>query len=162
MPESLGRRIAGLRVQHGWTQQELAERLAISRVAVSHLESGISVPSERTVTLLAGLFKREPDALVAGTSYPNAKAERLPPVACRYTEAELLSRLLDADLNWLELLRGTPGWQGFALDTGQRWLVQLEPLTGSGDARERVLIVSALERARALIQSVLAPTTHPH
>src|SRR5438105_2450111 len=88
-PESLGRRIAGLRAQFGWTQETLAARLAISRVAISHIEIGIVVPSERTIVLLAGLFKQEPHELVEGTNYPAAKAERLPLVACRYTEVEL-------------------------------------------------------------------------
>jgi hypothetical protein len=44
------------------------------------------------------LFKLEPHELVAGTSYPAAKADRLPLVACRYTEVELQLRLLDAEL----------------------------------------------------------------
>src|SRR5690606_3998637 len=48
-PEVLGQRIARLRAQRGWTQQELAERLAASRVAVSHFEMGLAMPSERTV-----------------------------------------------------------------------------------------------------------------
>src|SRR5262245_66277336 len=87
--ERLGERIARLRCHLGWTQQELADRIAISRVAVSHLELGISVPSERTVALLAGAFHLEPLDLVDGTAYPEAKAERLPLVAARYTEIEL-------------------------------------------------------------------------
>lgn len=98
MPENLGRKIARMRSALGWTQADLAARLAVSRVAVSHLEAGISVPGERTVTLLAGLFKLEPHELVAGTNYPPAKAERLPVVACRYTEVELQLHLLDADI----------------------------------------------------------------
>jgi transcriptional regulator with XRE-family HTH domain len=93
VPEPFGRRVARLRGALGWTQQELADRVAISRVAVSHLELGISVPSERTVTLLAGLFKLEPGELVAGTTYPEAKAERLPLVVARHTEVELQIRL---------------------------------------------------------------------
>ena len=76
--ENLGRRIAELRGKLGLTQQELADRLAVSRTAVSHLEAGMTVPGERTVVLLAGLFKIEPRELVAGTNYPLAKAERLP------------------------------------------------------------------------------------
>ena len=55
-PESLGSRIARLRVDRGDTQAELAARVAISRVALSNLESGRSVPGERTVALLAGVF----------------------------------------------------------------------------------------------------------
>ncbi|MBC8077332.1 MAG: helix-turn-helix transcriptional regulator, partial [Chloroflexales bacterium] len=125
MPEALGRRIARLRADRGLTQHELAERLAISRVAVSHLEAGISTPSERTVTLLAGLFKLEPAALVADTFYPDARAERLPLVACRYTEAELLAQLLARDKQWLDRLRGRPGWQALALDTCQHWFERL-------------------------------------
>lgn len=105
MIEQFGKRIARLRTQHGWTQQTLADRLAISRVAVSHLEMDLSVPSERTVTLLAGLFKIEPHELVEGTLYPIAKAERLPLVACRYTEIELQLRLLQTELRWLHRLQ---------------------------------------------------------
>lgn len=102
MSENLGRRIAKLRAELGWTQQDLADRLAVSRVAVSHLEAGLSDPGERTVALLAGVFKVEPHDLVAGTTYPSAKAERLPVVAARYTEVEHQLALLDADLGWLE------------------------------------------------------------
>ena len=76
--EPLGHRIAKHRAELGWTQAELAERVGISRVALSHIESGISNPGERTVALLAGVFKVEPHELVAGTDYPQAKAERLP------------------------------------------------------------------------------------
>jgi transcriptional regulator with XRE-family HTH domain len=99
--ENLGRRIAERRGKLGLTQQELADRLAVSRTAVSHLEAGMTVPGERTVVLLAGLFKTEPRELVAGTNYPLAKAERLPVAAARYTEVELLLALLDNDLAWL-------------------------------------------------------------
>src|SRR3712207_766834 len=102
--ETLGQRIARLRCVRAWTQQELADRLAISRVAVSHLEMGISVPSERTIVLLAGVFRLEPLALVDGTAYPEAKAERLPVVAARYTEVELQVALLRRDLAWLDRL----------------------------------------------------------
>src|SRR5881398_1940501 len=90
--------------QQAWTQADLAARLAVSRVAVSHFEMGLALPSERTIVLLAGLFKLEPHELVAGTSYPAAKRERLPSVACRYTELELQLALLRRDLEWLDRL----------------------------------------------------------
>jgi transcriptional regulator with XRE-family HTH domain len=102
--ETLGQRIARLRCLLGWTQQELADRAAISRVAVSHLELGITVPSERTLALLAGIFHLEPLELVEGTAYPEPKAERLPLVAARYTEVEHQVALLQRDLAWLERL----------------------------------------------------------
>jgi transcriptional regulator with XRE-family HTH domain len=152
MTEHLGRRIAQLRMQQGWTQQELADRLAISRVAVSHLEAGLSVPSERTVTLLAGLFKFEPPELVAGCAYPEAKGERLPLVACRYTEAELQVELLRNDLRWLERLKErVPGRQSLALDRCQEWLDRIDALEhATHDPRER----ARLQGARAAVQAV--------
>lgn len=119
-----------------WTQQDVADRLAISRVAVSHLESGVTVPSERTVTLLAGLFKLEPHELVADTDYPVAKAERLPVVAARYTEVELQLRLLAATPDH-------PDWPARL-----RMLLEL-----THDARER----DALRRALHGEDAVLSP-----
>jgi transcriptional regulator with XRE-family HTH domain len=96
--ETLGHRIAKRRAELGWTQAELAERVGISRVALSHIEAGISNPGERTVALLAGAFKVEPHDLVDTTDYPAGKAERLPVVAARYTEVEHQLALLDARL----------------------------------------------------------------
>src|SRR6266498_4793320 len=123
-PESLGSRIARLRMARGWTQEQLAVRLAASRVAVSHSEMGLALPSERTVVLLAGLFGLEPHELVAGTSYPQAKAERLPPVACRYTEVELQLALLRRDLEWT--VRVGPG--DLANQVIVEWRARIEAL----------------------------------
>lgn len=143
--ELLGRRIADLRSKLGLTQHELAERLAVSRTAVSHLEAGMSVPGERTVVLLAGIFKVEPHDLVADTSYPVAKAERLPMVAARYTEVELLVALLDRDLAWLER---TDGEHDRA--TLDEWEAQLLAVDDAKlDLRERELMRDARRRVRA-------------
>ena len=143
MDESLGRRIADLRAKLGWTQQDLAERVGISRVAVSHLEAGMSDPSERTVALLAGVFKVDPLDLVDGTSYPPAKADRLPLVVARYTEVELQLELLANDLAWVE----HAGMDASVLDAWQARLLAL--LDVNHDARERETLKGALERVRA-------------
>lgn len=140
--EPLGRRIAELRAKLGWTQQELADRLAISRVAVSHLESGMSDAGERTVALLAGVFKMEPHELVAGTSYPAAKAERLPLVVARYTEVELQLELLANDLEWIERL--SPAEADQVLERWRGVLGFLADVTH--DRRERQLLGDALAR----------------
>jgi len=148
-PEPLGRRIAAHRAKLGLTQQELADRLAVSRVAVSHLESGISDPGERTVTLMAGLFKVEPHELVVGTSYPMAKVDRLPVVAARYTEVELNLELLDRDLGWLDRLGVDPGEAERLL---AEWVARLDFLADSAhDRRERDEVVAA--RRRVTIRS---------
>jgi transcriptional regulator with XRE-family HTH domain len=149
--ESLGRRIAAHRQKLGWTQQDLAERLAVSRVAVSHLEAGMNVPGERTVTLLAGVFKLEPLELVADTGYPAAKAERLPLVAARYTELELTLALLDADLARLDDLS-----RPVALDVLARWRSRLGALaTDLHDRRELATLEDARRRLGALVDDLL-------
>ena len=139
-PANLGQRIAQLRAEQGWTQQELAERLGISRVALSHIEAAgmlrPTTPGERTIALLAGLFKLEPHELVAGTNYPSAKAERLPVVVPRYTEVELQLRLLDLDIE-----RG--------LDPARRadWEERLRLLgKGAHDQREAAMVERAKKR----------------
>lgn len=140
--ESLGRRIAEARAKLGLTQQDLAERVGISRVALSHLEAGMSDPGERTVALLASVFKLEPHELVAGTSYPPGKANRLPLVVARHTEVELQLALLDNDLRWLE----RAGADRSVLDGWQSRLLAL--LDTSYDERERDAIRDALARVR--------------
>jgi transcriptional regulator with XRE-family HTH domain len=131
--ERLGVRVAKLRADLGWTQAEVAARVGISRVALSHIEAGISIPGERTVTLLAGLFGCEPHELVARTDYPMAKAERLPVVAARYTEVDHQLALLDAEL---------------AGSTGD-WSARLRDLLArTHDERERERLRAALERLR--------------
>lgn len=143
MPESLGQRLGRLRVHHGWTQQALADRLAVSRVAISHFEMGQAIPSERTIILLAGLFRCEPHALVADTFYPIGKALRLPPIAPRYTEVELQLALLERDLDWLERMPGA------ASTVCAEWLPRLALLhAASNDERERATIVAAINKVQ--------------
>jgi transcriptional regulator with XRE-family HTH domain len=128
MQETIGKRIARLRQESGWTQQALAARLAISRVAVSQIEMDLTIPSERTVTLLAGLFKRSPQALVEATTYPLAKAERLPEVACCYTALEYELALLDNDLAWLSRMADGPDMSRLAAEVLEQWIDRLEVL----------------------------------
>lgn len=126
MSETIGKRIAYLRQKHGWTQAALANRLAISRVAVSHIEMDLIVPSERTITLLAGIFKLSPYTLVDGTTYPQAKVEHLPEVACLYTELEHQLALLNNDIAWLQQLDHTRRKHELIGQTLSKWLPRLE------------------------------------
>ena len=138
---SLGRRVAKLRAELGWTQQELADRVAISRVAVSHLESDLSTAGERTVSLLASVFGMEPHELVAGTTYPVAKVDRLPLVVARHTEVELQIRLLDRDLAHHERTADDSLLHGWSAR-----LSELERVTF--DARQLELLAAARKRLR--------------
>jgi transcriptional regulator with XRE-family HTH domain len=133
-PESLGQRIGRLRSERGWTQADLAARLALSRVAVSHFEMGLAIPSERTVALLAGLFRVEPHELVDDTSYPAAKRDRLPLSVPRYTEAEHQLALLRRDREWLERLPPGQLHTDLAEEIQARWVHRLEELAPPASA----------------------------
>jgi transcriptional regulator with XRE-family HTH domain len=146
MQETIGKRIARLRQGSGWTQQALAARLAISRVAVSHLEMDLTIPGERTITLLAGLFKLTPHELVDGTSYPHAKAERLPQVTCTYTPLELDLALLENDLAWLARLK-CPEAERLAHESHQHWAARLDKWAAQTiDDHEKDLLAAARQR----------------
>jgi transcriptional regulator with XRE-family HTH domain len=142
--ESLGRRVADHRAKLGWTQADLAERLGISRVAVSHVEADMSHPGERTVALLAGLFKLDPHELVDGTTYPSAKADRLPLVANRYTEAELQVALCEADLRWI----ARDGSSMYGDQVLAQWHVTLRRLARDADRHDRRLIDDCHQKVR--------------
>lgn len=152
--ESLGRRIAEHRAKLGLTQQDLADRLAISRVAVSHVEAGMTDPGERTIALLASVFKVEPHVLVADTTYPTARAERLPVVVAMHTEVDLQLALLDNDLQWLEQFR--PADERVILDG---WLSRLDNLLrASHDERERLAVRHARTSVRDWLDQHPRPT----
>ncbi|MBA3943534.1 MAG: helix-turn-helix transcriptional regulator [Herpetosiphonaceae bacterium] len=145
MLDKLGARIAHYRTALGWTQQELADRIAASRTAISHFEMDLAVPSERTIVLLAGLFRCEPHALVANTYYPAAKSERLPAIAARYTEVEKELCLLEHDLNIVAEFDGANDhrWQTSLL----HWQDRLLALHAStDDTRERHILEAALHK----------------
>jgi transcriptional regulator with XRE-family HTH domain len=160
MVETLGARLGRLRLAQSLTQQELADRIAVSRVAISHFEMDLAVPSERTIALLAGVFKQDPLALVSGTYYPPGKAERLPPVVARYTEIEKELCLLERDLDWLRRLRD----ERLTFDTCHDWLTRLDELTdGPTDKREDRLLNAARAQVRAILHSrSLSVGEHKH
>jgi transcriptional regulator with XRE-family HTH domain len=151
MFQTIGKKIAQLRVNHGWTQQYLADRIAISRVAVSHIEMDLTVPGERTITLMAGLFKMTPPELVADTTYPKAKSDRLPLNVCCYTPLELDISLMENDLDWLELIQETPHFDTCKDQILNRWLSKLNDWDSRVfDEFEKAAIQQARQRIRKI------------
>ena len=53
---SIGGNIKAFREERGWTQEQLAARMGVDRVSVTHWESGVSVPRMGNVEKLAALF----------------------------------------------------------------------------------------------------------
>ena len=69
---TIGENIRVLRLARGWTQQQLAEQLHLTRQAVSHYESGRTQPDVDTCRRLAQVFGVELDVLLEGQSAPAA------------------------------------------------------------------------------------------
>ena len=106
----------------------MADRLAMSRTALSHLEAGMRVASERTVVILSGIFGIDPLGLVEGTTYPLAKAERLPVIAALHTEVDLALALAAAEVSVAErsgeselLAERSAHWADVLTQLHRRW-----------------------------------------
>jgi transcriptional regulator with XRE-family HTH domain len=138
MPEMIGQRIARYRQKNEWTQEQLAVRVAISRVAVSHIEMGLSIPSERTITLMASVFRCNPFDLVNDTSYSLAKADRLPQTIAWFTQREQQLALLTRDLDWLQRINDKRELRRLSTEVTGEWLPQITKwLNDCYDDKER-------------------------
>ncbi len=67
---NLSDRILRLRKEKGLSQEELADKIGVSRQAVSKWESGQSVPDIEKIILLSDYFQTTTDHLLKGTEQP--------------------------------------------------------------------------------------------
>lgn len=70
----LAEKVALLRKKKGWSQEELAEKLGISRQSVSKWESGSSIPDIDKIILLSRLFQVSTDYLLKDEMEENENA----------------------------------------------------------------------------------------
>ena len=61
---TLGEKITALRKQQGWSQDELAERLDVSRQSVSKWEGGLAAPEIEKLLRLSEVFSVSCDYLM--------------------------------------------------------------------------------------------------
>ncbi len=155
--KALGDRIATLRVERGWTQQDLADRLAMSRTALSHLEAGMRVASERTIVILSGVFGIDPIAFVSGTSYPMAKAERLPVIVALHTEVDLVLALCAAETE----IAARSGNAALLFERATWWTQRLRALERRWpDKRDRRRLAGEIVRLAALANTLERSPEH--
>lgn len=67
--KSLGETLKDYRISNNMTQEFVAERIGVSRQAVSKWEMGLSDPSTSNLFALADLFGIQPEELIKGVSY---------------------------------------------------------------------------------------------
>lgn len=86
VPQSLGERLAELRVARGTTQAAIAEACGVSRPTVTQWETGVKRPSRDNVLRLANALAVSLDDLLRGT-------DLAPPHAATQDESEALALL---------------------------------------------------------------------
>ena len=69
----LGTKLADLRKRHGYSQEALAEKMGVSRQAVSKWERGESTPDTDTLIELAKLYNVSVDYILGLTDNPKSE-----------------------------------------------------------------------------------------
>ena len=82
-----------LRTKNGFSQDELAERIFVTRQAVSRWENGETIPNTETLKLLSGLFKVSINTLLGSPQKLICQCCGMP------LEDEIISRNEDGSLN---------------------------------------------------------------
>ncbi len=96
---SLADKIGELRRRNGWSQEELAERMEVSRQAVSKWESAASIPDLDKIIKLSDLFGVSTDELLRDSAaLPGGEEpqERCAESPCRTVSLEEANRYLEA------------------------------------------------------------------
>lgn len=82
-----------LRIQNGWSQEDLAERVYVTRQAVSRWENGETVPNTETLKLLSKLFDVSINTLLGSPHGLVCQCCGMP------LEDQVMSREADGSLN---------------------------------------------------------------
>ena len=86
MDMNLANRLTELRKQHNLNQEELADKLGVSRQAVSKWECGESSPDTDNLIALAKIYGISLDELVGNTPAKNKEEGQIPPVVASILE----------------------------------------------------------------------------
>ncbi len=72
----ISKNIKALRLEHGWTQQEMADMLFVTRQTVSNWENGKALPDVETLLQIADKLDIDVNELVYGKRQPDEKVKR--------------------------------------------------------------------------------------
>ena len=89
----LGEKLATLRKKHGFSQQEIADMLSVTRQTISNWECGQGAPSLDKAVELAGIYHISLDDL-AGNRVEIAAKEKKP------KDLHILKNLLERNAAW--------------------------------------------------------------
>lgn len=87
----LAEKISELRREQGWSQEELAEKLSVSRQSVSKWESGASIPDIERILKLSALFGVSTDYLLKDELEELSGTKPEPAVSCEEMKSRRVS-----------------------------------------------------------------------
>lgn len=90
---SIGSNIERLRNERDWTQEDLAQKVGVSRSTITQWENGWTRPRMGNVQLLAGAFGVSTGAIVAEDGDDSLPSGAMKPAACEAAYAPLLGRV---------------------------------------------------------------------
>lgn len=95
MFELMGENIFAYRKKNGLTQEQLAEKLGVSAVAVSKWERGISVPELGVVCQLADYFQISVDELIGRGNCLLLEEEKYSDISMKQFDLEMRKSIID-------------------------------------------------------------------
>jgi len=99
---TLADKIIHLRKKQGWSQEELAEKLDVTRQSVSKWEGGLSVPDLNKIVAMSGLFGVSTDFLLKDECEPDMTSDEQEAAAARMVDTKEASAYL-ADVEHISL-----------------------------------------------------------
>ena len=115
---NLADRIQQLRKSRGISQEELADRIGVSRQAVSKWESGQTSPDLEKIVLLSDYFEVTTDYLLKGVSPTQAQTEQAQTVQAQTVQAQTVSAQIEpaqTGPDQTALVQSAPGVQIFTM-----------------------------------------------
>lgn len=81
--EKIGKFIAKLRKENNMTQDELSEKIPISRQAISKWERGVSIPNSETLLILSNIFNVSVNEILSGEKINDANKEKVEQISLK-------------------------------------------------------------------------------
>ena len=107
---NLGERIYKLRSKNNMSQGEFAEKLDVSRQAVSKWENNVSVPELDKIAAISELFGVSTDMLIKGEQAAESKEKepQVPPIIIEHTESGFSKHKIAQILGIIFIVLGIP------------------------------------------------------
>ncbi|WP_304749566.1 helix-turn-helix transcriptional regulator [Dubosiella newyorkensis] len=111
----LGDRLQRLRSQYGWSQQDLADQVYVSRQTISNWETGKSYPDLQSLILISKIFQISLDDLAKGDIEIMRETIKRSDIHSMYVYTSCMIALFVVAIFFLGFAIYSLGWKGYIL-----------------------------------------------